>query len=270
MVAAVYRSVLFHDDSKLFVFAYVGLAVVLAIWLGLFWLAAVVGVHFLIELVKQHHYDPRPLPILTRSLWELKLDIGLVVFGLVIAVYMGIILGAAGIGAAARVGAQAAARAGIWQRALRGILLTVDDVALVVKTRSIASGRNGPAANGLASGTTEGNMEGRAGGAGDGPDDDPRGAEADRVRDAPSTDPAGIAVLAPPHPPPEPPAGGPALWGGWAAPRWSRGDRFSLAFTALSVLLVLAAPLLTHHTVDTAWAEIVNEMRPFPEHVIEP
>jgi hypothetical protein len=245
MIAAVYRSVLFHDDSKLFVFAYVGLAVVLAIWLGLFWLAAVVGVHFLIELVKQHHYDPRPLPILARSLWELKLDIGLVVFGLVIAVYMGIILGAAGIGAAARVGAQAAARVGIWQRALRGILLTIDDVALVVKTRSIGNGRTGAA-------------------------DDPRGAEADRVRDAPRTDPAGIAVLAPPHPPPEPPAGGAALWGGWATPRWSRGDRFSLAFTAISVLLVLAAPLLTHHTVDTAWAEIVNEMRPFPEHVIEP
>jgi hypothetical protein len=267
MIAAVYRSVLFHDDSKLFVFAYVGLAVVLAIWLGLFWLAAVVGVHFLIELVKQHHYDPRPLPVLARSLWELKLDIGLVVFGLVIAVYMGIILGAAGIGAAARVGAQAAARVGIWQRALRGILLTIDDVALVVKTRSIGNGRNGAAAAGLAS--EPGESEGGSG-QGDDPGDDPGEAPgeavADEGSDVPGSDPAGVAVLAPPHPPPEPPTGGPALWGGWAAPRWSRGDRFSLAFTAISVLLVVAAPLLTHHTIDTAWAEIVNEMRPFPEH----
>jgi hypothetical protein len=40
----------------------------------------------------------------------------------------------------------------------------------------------------------------------------------------------------------------------------------TIAFTVASVVLLLAAPLLTDHTVATAWAEVVNELRPFPEH----
>ncbi len=241
MLGAVYRYILFHDDSKLFVFTYVGLAVVLAIWLGLFWLAVVVAGHLLIELVKQHHYDPRPLPALARSLWDLKLDIGLVLFGLVIGLYMGVILGAAGLGAAARVGAQTATRVGIWQRAVRGLLLTVDDVALVVKTRSVGNGGGAAEAAMAASGMDQAASTGSGGSA--------------------ETD----AVPEPPHPPSEPPAGGPDLWGGWAAPRWSRGDRLALGFTVLSALLLVAAPLLTDHTPATAWAEILRELRPFPE-----
>jgi hypothetical protein len=258
MLAAVYRSILFHDDSKLFVFTYVGLAVILALWLGLFWLAAVVGVHFLIELVKQHHYDPRPLPVVTRSLWELKLDIGLVVCGLVIGLYIGIILGAAGIGAAARVGAQAAARVGLWQRALRGVLLTLDDVALVVKARAPGKRKaaraavlaDGSVAEVVLEDTAEAEARAEPGGA------VPSDADAEPV----------LVAVEPPHPPPEPPEGGVALWGGWAATRWSRGDRVSIGFTVANVVLLVAAPLLTDYTVATAWAEVLNELRPFPEH----
>jgi hypothetical protein len=266
MLAAVHRSILFHDDSKLFVFAYVGLAVVLALWLGLFWLATVVGVHLVMEIVKQHAHDPRPLPGLCRSLWELKLDIGLVLAGLVIALYMGLILGAAGLGAAARVGAQAATRVGLWQRALRGVLLTVDDLALIVKARSVHNGAPadvGPkaaAAQAQARASEAGlspwsaHATGQASALGH-PAADPHAALEARTEDSPpGSVPVAVEVDAPEH-----------LWGGWTA-RWSRGDWFSVAFGVICALLIMASPWLTDHTAATAWAELVNELRPFPVH----
>jgi hypothetical protein len=255
MLAAFHRFLLFHDDSKLFVFGYVAAAVVLALWLGLFWLAVVVLLHLLFEMVKQHHYDPRPLPVLTRSLWELKLDLGLVLFGIVIGLYMGVIIGAAGIGAAGRVGVQAATRVGIWQRGLRGLLLSLDDVAMVVKARSV--NQDGTV---MVAGTDPLLAAPNAGpesGTGPEPDTSDSFAAHGHVPDA-----------APPHagpplPPPEPPTSGSDLWGKWIDPRWSRGDRFSIGFTVASALLILATPLLTNHTVASAWAAILHELRPF-------
>jgi hypothetical protein len=121
--------ILQHDESWLFVAVYITLAVVLSIWISLFWLVAVVGGHFALEVVRHRHVDPWPPGVLVRALWEVKLDIGLVLFALVIGIYMEFILGIAGLSSAARAGLQSGARFAGWQRAIRGVLLSLDDAA---------------------------------------------------------------------------------------------------------------------------------------------
>ncbi len=122
-----------HDERWTFTFLYIGLAVVLSLLISLFWLVAVVAVHGLIEywaLGRQGSRDQR----LARVLWHVKLDIALVLFALALAVYIDVLFGLAGLSAAARTGAQATARFIAWQRAIRGVLLTVDDAALVARS----------------------------------------------------------------------------------------------------------------------------------------
>jgi hypothetical protein len=120
-----------HDDSWLFTVLYVGLAVVLSIAISLFWLVAVVGAHALLEWVRQGQLAPGVPGALRRVAWELKLDLTLVLFALALAIYMDLILGVAGLGGAARLGASGArmVRAGGWARVIRGVLLSLDDAA---------------------------------------------------------------------------------------------------------------------------------------------
>jgi len=122
-----------HDDSWLFIGAYVTLAVVLSIVISLFWLLVVVGIHFAFEWIRQRHIDRWTPGVLVRVLWELKLDFALVFFALALAVYMEVVLGAAGLGAAARTGTMSAARFAGWERAIRGVLISVDDMAHVAR-----------------------------------------------------------------------------------------------------------------------------------------
>lgn len=125
--------VLRHDESWLFIITYVTLAVVLSIWISVFWLVAVVGVHFGLELMRQRAHATRASKVVARALWEVKLDLALVLLALAMGVYMEFVVGAAGLGGAARLGAQGAARAAGWARALRGILLSLDDAAQVAR-----------------------------------------------------------------------------------------------------------------------------------------
>lgn len=129
-----------HDDRLGFTLLYLGLAVVLSLAIGLFWLIAVVAAHAALEhwaLGRRRYPGPR----WPRVLWHMKLDIALVLFALCLAVYLDLIFGAAGIGAAARVGAQAGSRFIAWQKAIRGALLSLDDAALLA--RSLVRGGNG-------------------------------------------------------------------------------------------------------------------------------
>jgi len=122
-----------HDDDKAFIITYIGLAVILSIAFGLFWLCMVVGIHFTFELLRQHYTD-KPLPAALRAaLWEVKLDIFLVLFAFVIAVYMEVVLGAAGLSAGARATATAGARFAGWQRVIRAIALSLDDLAQIIR-----------------------------------------------------------------------------------------------------------------------------------------
>lgn len=141
--------ILKHDDSKLFIVLYIGLAVVLSIAVGIFWLVVVVSVHFGFELIRQRNQHESWRRVFAEAFWELKLDIALVLFAFVISLYMDIVLGAAGLGGASRLGAAAArsgARFAAWQRIIRGVLLTVDDAAQVVRAVSVTrKDKNSPA-----------------------------------------------------------------------------------------------------------------------------
>jgi hypothetical protein len=134
-----YTWILHHDDSKAFVVVYIALAVTLTIWLGLFWLLLVVGIHGLFECIKQRHRGPGWFGTIARSAWELKLDLALIFFAFVISLYMDAIVGIAGLGAAGRVGLQGGSRFAAWQRVLRGALMSVDDAAQV--GRAVLAGR---------------------------------------------------------------------------------------------------------------------------------
>jgi hypothetical protein len=128
-----------HDDSWLFMVLYVGLALVLSMWISMFWLAAVVAAHGVLEwyaLDRQGILEHR----LGRVLWHLKLDIGLVLVALWLGLYLDTIFGLVGLGAAARAGAQTAARVIAWQRTIRGVLMTVDEAAHVVKAVAVRNG----------------------------------------------------------------------------------------------------------------------------------
>jgi hypothetical protein len=131
-----------HDDRWLFTLLYVGLAVVLSIWISLFWLVAVVAAHGLLEAwaLRRRGWQG---PIAGKILWHLKLDLTLILFALWLGLYLQTLFGLAGLGAMARTSAQAGARFVGWQRALRGTLLTLDDAAQVARAVAVRRGRNG-------------------------------------------------------------------------------------------------------------------------------
>lgn len=128
-----------HDDSWLFMVLYVGLALVLSMAISMFWLVAVVAAHGVLEwyaLDRQGVREHR----LGRVLWHLKLDIGLVLVALWLGLYLDTLFGLVGLGAAARAGAQTAARVIAWQRTVRGVLMSVDEAAHVVKAVAVRNG----------------------------------------------------------------------------------------------------------------------------------
>ncbi len=129
-----------HDERWSFTMAYVGAAVVLSIWLGLFWLGVVMAVHMLLEWFRQLAVDPELPGVVGRVAWEMKLDGVIFIFALALAVYMDVVLGAAGLGGGSRLVAQTAsrgfrsgARVAGWTRTLRGVLLSLDDAALLAQ-----------------------------------------------------------------------------------------------------------------------------------------
>ncbi|MCW7753315.1 hypothetical protein OOT00_04860 [Desulfobotulus sp. H1] len=130
--------ILTHDERWSFILCYLGLAVILSVCISLFWLVVVVGLHGTLEWICQRSEDAcaQSGVILSRVAWALKLDISLILFALALGVYMEIIMGMAGIGAATRAGVQGAkggARFLVWEKALRAMLLSLDDLAQVLR-----------------------------------------------------------------------------------------------------------------------------------------
>jgi len=125
-----------HDDRLSFVVLYISGAIILSIVLNLFWVMMLMLGHFILEIFRGYLIKTeRPF---THALWEVKLDIGLVLFALVVALYAEHVLALLGLGQAARVGQAArglevAARFGIVERALRIFVLTIDDLARLVQ-----------------------------------------------------------------------------------------------------------------------------------------
>ncbi|RRR67041.1 MAG: hypothetical protein EI684_19700 [Candidatus Viridilinea halotolerans] len=129
-----------HDDSTLFNVLYIGLALVLSIAFGLFWLVAVVGVHAMLEVFRQYKRGGSWGFAITEMIWELKLDLALILFAFVLAIYLEYIFGLAGLAAGSRVAAQSAGRvtqasnrAIMWQRLIRGFFLSLDDIGLALR-----------------------------------------------------------------------------------------------------------------------------------------
>src|SRR5690606_29910624 len=89
--------------------------------------------HLNIELERARRLGAEPP--LGRALWEIKLDLGLLLLALTMAVYMEVAFGILGLGASARAGAAAArvgARANLLRRVFRGLLLVLDDLVRVL------------------------------------------------------------------------------------------------------------------------------------------
>jgi len=132
--------VLNHDSSIVFNVLYIGLAVILSIWLGLFWLVAVVFVHALIEFYRQYLLSLRVRFSMVEALWEIKLDIALIIFAFWLGIYLDFIFGIVGLSAGMRATAQVSGRiaqtgtrAAVWQRLIRGVLISLDDVGLAFR-----------------------------------------------------------------------------------------------------------------------------------------
>jgi hypothetical protein len=123
-----------HDEKWLFTISYIGLVVVLSIWLSLFWLVVVLAVHFAFEMVRQLYFHGRRWLVILEVVWELKLDIALVLFALALSLFMDFVMGVVGLrsvarlGAVTRVGLRSGSRFLSWERSLRAFLLSVDDL----------------------------------------------------------------------------------------------------------------------------------------------
>jgi len=126
-----------HDESWIFVVVYLGLAVGLSVFVSLFWLVVVAGLHLGLELVRQAFYRDGSREVILHALWEIKLDVGLILLALSLVLYVDVVLGILGIqsasraAAATRVGARVGARAAAWERNLRMFLLTVDEMVRI-------------------------------------------------------------------------------------------------------------------------------------------
>lgn len=125
-----------HDDRWSFIVFYIGLSVVLSIYLSLFWVMALAFLHFVLEVVR--HAMLKVNFGFLRSLWQVKLDIALVLLAVNLSLYTDTMMAALGLGHTARAatalrGAQMATRFTIIQRTLRIVLMTLDDAARVAQ-----------------------------------------------------------------------------------------------------------------------------------------
>jgi hypothetical protein len=242
-----------HDERWSFVLLYLGLAVGLSVFVSLFWLLVVAGLHFVLECGRQAHHRDGRAEVLSQALWEIKLDIGLVLLALTLVLYIDVVLGLLGIQSAARAaavtraGARLGSRAAAWERNIRTFLLTVDEMArLAYAAVMVRKGERGAA-------------KARA----ERPDDpadtvDQTAADAAAEHVAGPTDelvattPVGTVVE----------SMAPAPNQGWRG-SWGIADRIGLVLVAAGIALLLAAPVLTPHDWGTALTTILAELSPF-------
>ncbi len=213
-----------HDDSRAFIVAYIGLAVILSAFVSLFWLVVVVAIHFFFEYIRQRHVGgTTDVPVL-QALWELRLDLALIVFAMVITLYMEFVIGVAGLrlaprlGRAITAGSRGTARFAAWSRILRAALLSLDDLGQVIRVAIMRRAKkSAPPAPEMA-------------------------IEPIAENSAPVQDEQAMSCRN----------------------GWSVGDWLIAIFFALSFALLLLTPVLTDHTLASAVATIRSEMHPLP------
>lgn len=207
------RWVATHDERWSFTLIYVGAALVLSTLVSLFWLVVVVAAHGLLEWFALRQRGVQGHRLL-RVAWHIKVDIGLVLLALALALYFEVLLGMVGLGAVARTSAQLTARVVAWQRAIRGIVLSADDVALVA--RAALRRRTG--------------------------DEDEAASSPTDPSEGPRSDDHTVP---------------------WAWP-WPRGERAAVVFVMSMALLIVFVPVLTDHSVASAFTTVIAELRPVP------
>lgn len=217
-----------HDERWSFVLLYLGLAVGLSMFVSLFWLLVVAGLHFGLECGRQAHYRDGAAEVLGHAMWEIKLDVGLILLALTLVLYIEPVLGLLGLQSAARAtavsraGARIGSRAAAWERNVRTFLLTVDEMARLAYAAFLV--RKGDRRVSRASS---------------------RAPRAEHRRKAPV----------------KPPSADPGQ--GWRG-RWGVADRIGLLLVAAGLALLFAAPFLTPHDWGSAVTAVMAELRPFP------
>ncbi len=95
--------ILLHDHSVTFAIVYVGLTILLSVFISYFWLAALVALHIGLEYLKKSylHYPEGGVRI-AWTFWDVKYDLALLCLAMVLAGYTGITAGAAGAQSVAR------------------------------------------------------------------------------------------------------------------------------------------------------------------------
>ncbi len=276
-----------HDEKWLFVVLYLGLAVGLSVMVSLFWLVMVGFLHFVLELFRQAHYRDGPRSVTLHALWEVKLDIALILLALMLVLYIEVVLGLLGIQSAARAaavsraGARIGTRAAAWERNLRTFLLTVDEMVRVVyagvmlrnKKRSKAGGDEAASA---AAAAVQGGAAGFEGGGVDGVDSDsagqphpepdlppdPEGVDSGSVAEPASESTADPTPEPAVEPDPEPVRTGPLppIW----RTRWKVVDHIGVGLIVVGLLLLASAPWLTPHDWGSMGTALLEELAPFP------
>lgn len=214
-----------HDRSWAFALLYVGLAVVLSIFVSLFWLIAIVALHLLLEVLKKHYLGYRGWHRLAWTLWDVKFDLALACLALALAAYSGATLGIAGAQSAGRAGV-VAGRMSWLSRGLKVVRKPLFDLWFAVRIAIIRRVDMARAA--------------RAGAL--------LGASAMAAADSHTAEPA--LARPPDHLP-------------WQMP-WTRGDRFALAMIAINLAAVLIAPWITSQTYPGLLEAFATKLHPWP------
>lgn len=119
-----------HDNRLSFTILYVGLSVALSVFVSIFWLIPVVLLHAYFEWQAIGNEEENKF---RHVFLHLKLDITLVIFALWLGVYFESIFGLLGLSAASRAAAQGGSRFLAWQKSIKGVLMTMDDAAQIIK-----------------------------------------------------------------------------------------------------------------------------------------
>lgn len=216
-----------HDDCWYFLIAYIGLAVILSTFISLFWLVVIVALHAGFEIIKISNETNNKAILLKKVLWELKLDIALIFFSFVIHLYMGFVMGVAGIGGMSRLGAGAARAGSATARATSATARTIQSGArvaprFVIIQRTIRAGLMM---------LDEAILVLRGFFLGDKTKREKKSSKTKKAKER----------------------------------QWSFGDWFTISLGAISIILILFAPILTeHNTYIRVMHEVLEELRPFP------
>lgn len=120
-----------HDERWSFIIPYMALAIILSVFVSLFWLVVLLGIHAYIEHKRLLSWG--------ETLMAVQLDIALVFAAVTMEVYLGYAVGLIGAGHAVRGGAlvitRIVSRVPAWQHILRGVLFSLDDFLQLVRMR---------------------------------------------------------------------------------------------------------------------------------------